>query len=72
MLNDITVTILPNGTARIDTDQISGPAHQAAEKALLWIAHELGGTVTRASRKGQVFIHEHEHTHDGEHFHTHA
>jgi len=69
-MNDITVTILENGTCRIDTDQISGPAHQAAESALQWIARELGGEVTR-TKKVTIGIQLHGHDHDHDHFHTH-
>jgi ABC-type Zn2+ transport system substrate-binding protein/surface adhesin len=69
--NDITVTILENGTARIETDKIAGPAHQAAEAALLWIERELGGNVSRIG-KGHIHTHEHNHTHDHNHNHDHA
>jgi len=68
MPNNIRCTILDNGTVRIDTDQITGPAHQAAEAALLWIARELGGEVTRTSNK-HGHTHTHDHTHDHDHQH---
>lgn len=69
--NDITVTILENGTARIDTDAIAGPAHQAAEAALLWIAKELGGPATRTGR-AHSHTHAHDHEHEHDHHHEHA
>jgi hypothetical protein len=71
MANNITCTILENGTVRIDTDQISGPNHATAEAALQWIANQLGGDVTRTRR---VDIHQHIHMdeHDHDHDHTHA
>ena len=67
--NDITCTILENGVVRIDTDKIAGPAHQAAEAALQWIAKELGGDVQRV-RSTHTHTHEHEHDHDHEHGHA--
>lgn len=71
MPDSLTVTILDSGTCRIETDAISGPNHQLAEAALLWIARELGGEVTRTRRVtiGQTLTahaHDHEtadHTH---------
>jgi hypothetical protein len=66
MPNDITVTILDDGTVRIDTGAITGPDHQAAEAALLWIQRELGGPATRTRRidiGAHIHEHEHEHTH---------
>lgn len=69
--NDISVTILEGGIVRIDTDSIAGPDHQIAEKALLWITKEMGGSVTRESRKGAVHHHNHKHSHDGISFHSH-
>jgi hypothetical protein len=76
-MNEITVSILDNGTTRIETNRFSGPVHAAAEAALLWIARELGGETTRTRRVmiGQAIHahdhagHEHEH---GEHTHTHG
>ena len=65
--NDITVSILEDGTVRIDTNAIAGPAHLAAEKALAWMAREIGGTVTRTKR-----AHTHHHDHGKEHDHQHA
>ncbi len=67
-MNDIKITILDDGTARIDTDQITGPAHQAAESALLWIARELGGDVSRVKKSNS---HTHHHNHEHEHEHSH-
>lgn len=65
MSDNITLTILENGTVRIETDKISGPNHANAEAALLFIAKEMGGEVTRTHRHpgGHVHTHEHEHEH---------
>jgi len=71
-LNNITCTILENGTVRIDTDQISGPYHASAEAALQWIAKELGGEVVRARRidlNQKIHVHEHDHEHGHDHNH---
>lgn len=69
-MNDISITILENGNVRIDTDQIGGPEHMAAEKALQWIASELGGNTTR-TRRNQGHVHNHDHAHNHDHNHTH-
>jgi len=62
--NDITVTILESGAVRIDTDAISGPSHQIAEKALAWIAAEMGGEVAREARTDIKHAHNHAHAHE--------
>ena len=64
-MDGITVTILENGTVRIETDGISGPNHANAEAALQFITKEIGGEVTRIHRHpgGHVHVHEHEHEH---------
>jgi len=71
MADTIKISILASGVCRIETDGISGTHHQNAEQALLWIARELGGDVTRTRRihVGQ-HIHDHDHAHDHDHSHN--
>lgn len=68
-MDALKITILKNGTVRIDTDAISGPNHANAETALRWIAAQMGGTVERQV-KGHGHAHTHEHGHDHEHSHA--
>jgi len=63
------VRILDDGTVVIETDKISGPNHIIAEKALDFLAKEMGGETKRERRPN---AHTHEHTHDTEHEHDHA
>lgn len=63
-MDNITCTILEDGTVRVDTDKISGPNHSNAEAALQFLAKELGGDVHRVSRHPATqHIHEHGHEH---------
>ncbi len=64
MPDEMKITILPDGTVKIETDAISGANHMTAERALQWIAAELGGATTRTKRA-------HGHTHDEAHDHEH-
>jgi hypothetical protein len=72
MQNDIIATILENGTVRIDTENFSSSAHVAAEAAMLWIAQEMGGAVSRVGNtKTHTHIHNHDHAHAHGIAHTH-
>lgn len=64
-------TILESGTVKIETDAISGPNHVNAEKALAWIAKELGGDVIK-TRRQHLGVNLHVHSHDHDHDHEHA
>lgn len=67
-LNDITVTILPDGTVRVETGSIDGPVHMAADKLLAWLADQLGGPTGEVRRlAGHVHTHGHGHGHGHEH-----
>lgn len=60
MKNDMSITILEDGTVRIDTGEVGGPEHMAAEKMLAWLAKELGGETRRIKRQR---THHHLHNH---------
>jgi hypothetical protein len=65
MADTIKVTILEDGTIKIETDKVSMPNHTNAENFLMAITQAAGGTVERERKSGV-----HTHTHDG-HTHTH-
>lgn len=55
------IEILPDGTVRVLTGDVSGPAHMAAEQFLQFLARELGG---QSSRVRQAHGHVHNHVHE--------
>lgn len=59
----MTVDILPDGTARIESGDMSGVAHKAADAFYADMARELGGTVTDV----KLGHGHHHHTHDHDH-----
>ena len=65
MYDKMSITILPDGTIKIETNKISGPNHLSAEKFVKAV-NELAGGDTTATRK-VVAMHnvhnEHTHTH---------
>jgi hypothetical protein len=65
-LNEMTVTILEDGTVKVETGAVGGPEHMAAERMLQWLASQLGGESTRVKRAG---AHQHAHGHDHAHKH---
>ncbi len=60
------ITILDDGTIKIETDGISGANHMNAENFLRDIGQLAGGVVERKQKKG--FVHTHSH---GSITHTH-
>ena len=68
-LDTMRFTILPNGTIRTTTDQVSAPNHANAEQFLKEVGRLAGGPVTRTPRPGHV--HPHTHTHDDGQTHSH-
>ena len=59
------ISILDDGTIRVETDKISGPQHLNAEQFLKRIGDLAGGGVTR-NRRGHVHGHDHHHDHEEE------
>lgn len=69
-MDTITITVLPDGTIKMETDKVSMPNHSNAEGFLREMSRLAGGETTRkmkvgADLKGSL----HKHTHDG---HTHS
>ena len=66
MYDKMSITILPDGTIKIETNKISGPNHLSAEKFVKAV-NELAGGDTTATRKVGAM---HNHVQDA-HTHTH-
>jgi len=64
--DEITLTVLDDGMAKLDTDDISGANHTSADRIVDHFARLLGGTPTIEQKRK----HGHTHTH-GTHTHTH-
>jgi hypothetical protein len=67
MPDNIKLTILKDGTIRVETDAISGPNHMNAEMFLSEMAKLAGGPVSVTHKHS----HGHQHTHTEEHEHQH-
>lgn len=65
------ITVLPDGSVKIETDKIAPAAHVRAERFLAEVNKLLGGETTRA-RRGHAHHDHHDHDHEGEHDHDHA
>lgn len=64
----ILIEILPDGTIKSTTDEVSGPNHQSAEDFLKMISRLAGGETVRVRRND---VHGHTHTHEHGHEHQH-
>ena len=62
-MNKFDITILEDGTVRIDTGEFKGAVQLAADKALQWIQEQMGGEVTRERLKHGHHHHNHNHDH---------
>ncbi len=60
--DQITVTVLPDGRIRVDTDSLEGPNHTSAEQ-LLKLLSQLAGGETTVTRKRPTTIRTSQHTH---------
>lgn len=65
--DEIRITVLADGTIKMDADKISMPSHQSAEAFVREVSRLAGGTTSRKSkhRHGST---SHTH-HEGEHEH---
>ncbi len=65
--DQMTIELLPDGTLKTTTDEISPANHDGAESFLRNVAKLAGGETTREARKdvnhAHVHAHEHGHTH---------
>lgn len=55
-----TVTVLDDGTIKVETDSVSMANHANAEEFMRFLARAMGGEVTKI-KTGQTHSHEHEH-----------
>jgi hypothetical protein len=67
MKGEMTITVLGDGTIKTETDDMSGPAHKAADDFLKEVARLAGGESTDEKIKPH-----HHHHHDHGHAHEHA
>lgn len=65
----ISITILPDGTIKMDTDRISQPNHLSAEKFILECTRLAGGTSEVKAKHGHHHHGTHTHTHEEDHHH---
>jgi hypothetical protein len=65
---EMTIEILEDGTIKVQTNDMSGPGHKAADDFLSMIARLAGGEVTE-EKIGHAHHHQHSHSHEGEHHH---
>lgn len=69
MSDKMTITVLPDGTLKTVTDEISAPNHDDADAFIKAVARLCGGATTSKPREDVVHAHVHHH---GEHSHSHA
>ena len=69
MADEIKISVLPDGTIKIETDKVSAANHTNAEGFIREIFRLAGGTGRRTLKTGASLAHAHHlHTQDG---HTH-
>lgn len=66
MADTMKITILEDGTIKIETDKVSMPNHAGAEALIREMVNAAGGESKRERKVGSVM-----HSHDGVHFHEH-
>ena len=73
MSDKIKISILEDGTIKVDTDKVSGPNHVNAEGFIRSMFSLAGGSVVRKLKHAAQHIlgHAHSHDHDHEHHHHH-
>jgi len=65
-MDKMNITVLEDGTLKVETDKISGGNHIGAERLILELIKAQGGASKR-ERRGHHHHHGHEHTHEEEH-----
>ncbi len=66
MADKLHITVLPDGTIKVDTDKVSMPNHMNAEQFLRNMFSLAGGTIKRSLKHGLQHMHGHDHSHDSE------
>ena len=59
MSDPFKVTILEDGTLRVETGEFGGAQHMTAEKFMQFLAEEMGGNVQRV-RRNKAHTHAHQ------------
>lgn len=67
MQNDsLDITILEDGTVKIETDKVSNINHISADNLVKFLSELAGGKTTR-TRHGHTHNHSHDHSHEPDH-----
>lgn len=66
MADEMIITVLPDGSLKIETGKVSAANHMSAEGFIREASRLMGGKVERKSK------HAHHHHHQHEHDHVHA
>jgi hypothetical protein len=69
-MDKFSITILPDGTIKSTSDEVSPENHQNAEAFLAMLAGLTGGSTARQAR-GDIATHHAVHHQHGEHGHSH-
>lgn len=67
MVDKIKVTVLPDGSLRMETDKVSMANHGNAEMLFRELAKGMGGNVTKVSKGHNHHGHSHEHGQEHNH-----
>lgn len=69
--NEMTITVLDDGSIQVITDDLSGPNHMNADNLVAFIAKLAGGKTKIEARKkhGRQHTHSHSHASAGGHKH---
>ena len=68
MKGQMEVTILEDGTVKVETDDMGGPDHKTADEFLKMLSRLCGGEVTEQKRdRGHHHAHDHAHDHNHDH-----
>jgi hypothetical protein len=63
MADKMIITVLPDGSLKIETDKVSMPNHTNAEGLIRAITADVGPMIRKA-KHGHVHSHDHDHDHD--------
>lgn len=70
---ELLVTVLDDGSVKIETDKVAPADHVRAERFLAEVQRLLGGQTTKTKlAHTHSHDHNHDHHHEGDHHHDHA